>query len=278
MHFEVRLIQTYRLLFTFGLMRGIKIIFWTLWRIWFYILMAIPILIMFPFLVASILTESGYPYFFKMARIWAKFILFGMGFRYTIDKEQDMEYRKSYMIVANHTSMTDIMLMLAITRNPFVFVGKKELAKIPLFGFFYKRTCILVDRSSSKSRMQVFDRAQKRINEGLSICIFPEGGVPDDESVLLDTFKDGAFRLALEHKIPIAPITFGDNKKRFSYTFFSGSPGLMRVKMHSHVATDNESMDRKFIREEVREIIYTQLLEYESVYVKNDNLFQNIDQ
>ena len=105
-------------------MRGIKIIFWTLWRIWFYILMAIPILIMFPFLVASILTESGYPYFFKMARIWAKFILFGMGFRYTIDKEQDMEYRKSYMIVANHTSMTDIMLMLAITRNPFVFVGK----------------------------------------------------------------------------------------------------------------------------------------------------------
>ena len=259
-------------------MRGIKIIFWTLWRIWFYILMAIPILIMFPFLVASILTESGYPYFFKMARIWAKFILFGMGFRYKIDKEQDMEYCKSYMIVANHTSMTDIMLMLAITRNPFVFVGKKELAKIPLFGFFYKRTCILVDRSSSKSRMQVFDRAQKRINEGLSICIFPEGGVPDDESVLLDTFKDGAFRLALEHKIPIAPITFGDNKKRFSYTFFSGSPGLMRVKMHSHVATDNESMDRKFIREEVREIIYTQLLEYESVYVKNDNLFQNIDQ
>jgi 1-acyl-sn-glycerol-3-phosphate acyltransferase len=37
----------------------------------------------------------------------------------------------------------------------------------------------------------------------LSICIFPEGGVPDDESILLDTFKDGAFRLAIEHQIPI---------------------------------------------------------------------------
>ena len=278
MNYAVRLIQTYRLLFTFGTMTGIKIIFFFLLRIWFYILMAIPILIMFPFLVASILTESGYPYFFKMARIWAKFILFGMGFRYKIVKEQDMEYRKSYMIVANHTSMTDIMLMLAITRNPFVFVGKKELAKIPLFGFFYKRTCILVDRSSSKSRMQVFERAQQRINQGLSICIFPEGGVPDDESLLLDTFKDGAFRLALEHKIPIAPVTFGDNKRRFSYTFFSGSPGLMRVKMHSHVATDNESLDRKTIREEVREVIYTQLLEYESLTIKNDSLFQSIDQ
>ena len=244
-------------------MRGIKIIFWTLWRIWFYILMAIPILIMFPFLVASILTESGYPYFFKMARIWAKFILFGMGFRYKIVKEQDMEYCKSYMIVANPTSMTDIMLMLAITRNPFVFVGKKELAKIPLFGFFYKRTCILVDRSSSKSRMQVFERAQARLNRGLSICIFPEGGVPDDESVLLDEFKDGAFRLALNHHIPIVPLAFADNKKRFSYTFFSGSPGIMRVKIHEPIPTQGKEMnDKKEIKDATRTVIYHQLLKF----------------
>ena len=144
-------------------------------------------------------------------------------------------------------------------------MGKKELSKIPLFGFFYKRTCILVDRSSSKSRMEVFNRAQKRINQGLSICIFPEGGVPDDESVVLDTFKDGAFRLAIEHEIPIVPITFADNKKRFSYTFFSGSPGIMRVKMHSHIETLGKTgVDRKEIREEVREIIYNQLIAFDA--------------
>ncbi|WP_348811969.1 lysophospholipid acyltransferase family protein [Flavobacterium maritimum] len=245
-------------------MRGIKIIFWIVWRIWFYVLMAIPILIMLPFLVASILTESGYPYFFKMARIWAKFILFGMGFYYKIDKAQELEPHKSYMIVANHTSMVDIMLMLAVVKNPFVFVGKQELAKIPLFGFFYKRTCILVDRSCSKSRMKVFKSAQKRIDRGLSVCIFPEGGVPDDESILLDTFKDGAFRLAVDHQIAIVPITFGDNKKRFSYTFFSGSPGLMRVKIHSHVETSGKTGEnRKEIREEVHGIIYSQLVEFE---------------
>jgi len=260
-------------------MRGLKIIFWVLWRVWFYILMAIPILIMFPFLVLSILTESGYPYFFKMARIWAKFILFGMGFHYKIDKSQEMEYRKSYMIVANHTSMADIMLMLALTRNPFVFVGKQELSKIPLFGFFYKKTCILVDRSSSRSRMEVFNRAQKRINQGLSICIFPEGGVPDDESVLLDTFKDGAFRLAIEHEIPIVPITFADNKRRFSYTFFSGSPGIMRVKMHQHIATLGKTgTDRKEIREEVREIIYNQLVAYDVDPIKSYSRFQSTNQ
>jgi 1-acyl-sn-glycerol-3-phosphate acyltransferase len=245
-------------------MRGIKIIFWIVWRIWFYVLMAIPILLMLPFLVASILTESGYPYFFKMARIWAKFILFGMGFYYKIDKAQELEPHKSYMIVANHTSMVDIMLMLAVIKNPFVFVGKQELAKIPLFGFFYKRTCILVDRSCSKSRMKVFKSAQKRIDRGLSVCIFPEGGVPDDESILLDTFKDGAFRLAVDHQIAIVPITFGDNKKRFSYTFFSGSPGVMRVKMHSHVETSGKTGEnRKEIREAVHGIIYSQLVEFE---------------
>ncbi|MFV8441324.1 lysophospholipid acyltransferase family protein [Flavobacterium sp. LB2P44] len=251
-------------------MRGLKIIFWALWRVWFYILMTIPIVVMFPFLILSILTESGYPYFFKMARIWAKFILFGMGFYYKIDKSQEMKYQKSYMIVANHTSMADIMLMLALTRNPFVFVGKKELSKIPLFGFFYKRTCILVDRNCSKSKMEVFNRAQKRINQGLSICIFPEGGVPDDESILLDTFKDGAFRLAIEHEIPIVPITFADNKKRFPYTFFSGSPGIMRVKMHSHIETLGKTgVHRKEIREEVRGIIYNQLIAYDSIPIKS---------
>lgn len=167
------------------------------------------------------------------------------------------------MIVANHTSMTDIMLMLVVIKNPFVFVGKQELAKIPLFGFFYKRTCILVDRGSSKSRLEVFNQAQKRINNGLSVCIFPEGGVPDDESIILDTFKDGAFRLALDHQIPIVPVTFADNKKRFSFTFFSGSPGIMRVHVSKIVNTFGKtSLDRKDIREEIRAIILKKLNDF----------------
>ncbi len=184
---------------------------------------------------------------------------FGMGFRTKVTFDQEIEEGKSYMFVANHTSMTDIMLMLSIAKNPFVFVGKKELSKIPLFGFFYKRTCILVDRSSSKSRMEVFQRAQKRISQGLSICIFPEGGVPD-ESILLDEFKDGAFRLALEHELPIVPMTFYDNKRLFSYTFFSGSPGLMRAKVHRFFETKNQNPEyKKTLKEEVRNVILAEL-------------------
>jgi 1-acyl-sn-glycerol-3-phosphate acyltransferase len=256
-------------------MRGLKIIFWTLYRVWFCILMTIPIFVMFPFLVVSIVSEKGYPYFFRMARIWAKFVLFGMGFYYKIEKNQALEADKSYVIVANHSSMADIMLMLVVVKNPFVFVGKQELAKVPLFGFFYKRTCILVDRGSSKSRLEVFNQAQNRINRGLSVCIFPEGQIPDDVSIVLDTFKDGAFRLAIEHQIPILPITFGDNKTRFSDAFLSGSPGVMRVMIHQQVDTFSKTVvDRKLIREEVRDIVYSQLLEYEKMDIKKKYRFK----
>lgn len=246
---------------TFGRMRILKGIFWILWRVWFYILIALPIIVMFPFLFVSILREKWYPYFFIMARIWAKFILYGMGFYYKVEADQELKPHESYVFIANHTSMTDIMLMLAVVRNPFVFVGKKELAKIPLFGFFYKRTSIMVDRGSQKSRMEVFERAQRRLHQGLSICIFPEGGVPD-ESIVLDEFKDGAFRMALEHQIPIVPLTFADNKKRLSYTFFSGSPGVMRVKIHPFIETKGRPADKKEIkelRETAWETIHNQL-------------------
>lgn len=166
------------------------------------------------------------------------------------------------MLVANHTSMTDIMLMLVAVKNPFVFVGKKELVKIPLFGYFYKRTCILVDRGNQKSRKEVFERAQRRLNNGTSICIFPEGGVPDDHSIVLDTFKDGAFRLAIDHQIPIVPLVFYDNKKRFPYIFTEGSPGKMRVKMKSFIPTAGlTQIDKKEIREKTRAVFLEELQE-----------------
>jgi 1-acyl-sn-glycerol-3-phosphate acyltransferase len=241
-------------------MKLLKYPFWLLYRIWFYLLVLLPIIVLFPLILFTILSEKTYPLFFKIARLWARVILIGMGFRYSIKGTENFEEGKSYMLVANHTSMTDIMLMLlAVKNHPFVFVGKKELVNIPIFGFIYKRVCILVDRENSKSRFAVFERAQNRIQQGLSICIFPEGGVPD-ESILLDEFKDGAFRIAIEHQLTIIPLTFYDNKKRFSYTFFSGSPGKMRAKIHPPIETIGKTMDDKLhLKQQVRDIILTEL-------------------
>ena len=184
-----------------------------------------------------------------------------MGFRVKIETEQQVEKSKSYMFCANHTSIIDVLLMLVVVKNPFVFVGKAELSKLPIFGFFYKRTCILVDRGNPKSRKAVFVEAERRLKLGLSVCIFPEGIVPDDESIVLDQFKNGAFILALEHQIPIVPMTFYDCKKRFSYTFFSGTPGSIRVKIHQFIETENLKVsDKKEVNRKTFNVIYDELI------------------
>ncbi|HKL35870.1 MAG TPA: lysophospholipid acyltransferase family protein [Salegentibacter sp.] len=173
---------------------------------------------------------------------------------------QQLDPKKNYMLVANHTSMIDIMMMLVIIKQPFIFVGKKELAKIPVFGFFYRKTNITVDRSCAKSKQDVVTEARRRLDMGESICIFPEGGVPDDRSMVLDSFKDGAFRLAIAHQIPIVPITFYDNKKRFSYKFVSGAPGKLRVKIHEFITTKGiQTADRKNLRNQTRQVIFEEL-------------------
>ena len=84
--------------------------------------------------------------------------------------------------------------------------------------------------------------------------------VPDDESIVLDDFKDGAFRLAIEHQIPLVPMTFHDTKKRFSYTFFSGAPGKLRVKIHQFLPTRNLNLEnRRELKEKTWNIIYQEL-------------------
>lgn len=242
----------------------IKYILYAVWRTWFYLLMLLMILIMLPLLLISISSDRLYNMYFMLSRLWGKVVLYGTGFYPSVITEEKIDKRKSYMFIANHTSMTDIMLILTVVKNPFVFIGKKELARFPVFGFFYKRTCILVDRSSAKSRQEAFKAAQEKLRKGASICIFPEGGVPEGD-ILLDEFKDGAFRLAIEHKIPVVPITFADNKKRFPYHFTSGGPGKMRVKIHRFLETKTLTLsDRKKLKAEARAVIYDQLLAFQN--------------
>lgn len=250
---------------TFGLMKNLIFNFLRIfWRLWFYILFTGLIVIGSPILLIVTAKESWYPIFFRFARFWARLILIGMGLKVRKTTLQKIKKGKSYMFIANHTSMIDIMLMLVVAKNPFVFVGKAELAKIPVFGFFYKRTCILVDRGNAQSRRKVFKEAQRRINTGLSICIFPEGLVPDDESIVLDVFKGGAFKLAIEHNLPIVLMSFYDCKKRFSYTFFSGSPGFLRVKIHPFMETKNLVLtDMKTLKNEAHELLYNDLVSHQ---------------
>jgi 1-acyl-sn-glycerol-3-phosphate acyltransferase len=241
-------------------MKLIKYIAILIWRIWFYAWTVGTVIFAFPLLLITTSKESWYPWFYKIAHAWGKTLLFVMGFKANIISEQETDPNKSYMFIANHTSMIDIMLMLAVVKKPMVFVGKKEVRNIPFLGYVFKRSSILVDRSNPESRKAVFGEAQRRLNMGRSICIFPEGLVPE-ESVILSEFKNGAFNLAIEHQIPIVPMTFYDCKKRFSYTFFSGSTGGLRVKTHKFIETKGLTLeDRDSLKKQTYNLIYNELI------------------
>jgi len=251
-------------------MKIFKYLFYIFWRGWFYGWLLLSIIAIFPILLIVTSSEKLYPVFFKIAQAWANTLLFVMGFKVDLIEDELVDDTKSYMFCPNHTSMIDIMVMLSIAKNPFVFVGKKELTKIPVFGFFYKRTCIIVDRGNSKSRLAVFDEARRRLCDGLDVCIFPEGLVPYDESVVLSDFKNGAFRLAIEHQIPIVPITMYDCKKLFSYTFFSGGPGKLRVKVHHFINTTGATLkNNNIIKKQTFDLIYNELNEDLKTQLKN---------
>ena len=247
------------------MIKAIKVFFIAVWNVWFYVLGFIGIVITLPFLIIFSIKESFYPYFYWVARnIWSNIIMYGMGFYPEIKFKQHIKKGKSYMLVSNHKSMIDIMLMLSLSKDPIVFVGKKELEKNPLFGYFYRRVCILVDRSSPESRKEVYTKAIKRLDTGISVCIFPEGGVPDP-SVILDKFKNGAFSLAIQFQIPIVPITFLDCEKKFPYFFaynhFYGSPGKLRANVHEFIETKGLNQENKeFLKEKVYDILHKDLL------------------
>lgn len=227
---------------------------------------------MIPFLLVLTAKESYYGTFWKMVRAWSFVLVYGMGFRIKVEAEQLLEKGKSYMFCPNHASLMDPFVLIVLSKNPIVFVGKKELVKIPIFGFFYKRVVIMVDRSSHKSRKEVYERARKKLSRGVSIVIFPEGGVPDDH-VILGPFKNGAFSLAIEHEIPIVPQTYYDNKRLFSWDVLRGGMGTLRIKQHRFIETkDLSNKDMKWLRDQTFDVLYNELSKDE-LYMKDTAQF-----
>ncbi len=249
-------------------MKSIKIPLLLIWRLWFYILICITILLMSPFLMVLTSKEQYYPAFWKLIRGWSYLLVYGMGFR--IDKQMDqvIDRTKSYVFCPNHASLMDPFVLIILSKNPIVFVGKKELVKIPIFGFFYKRVVIMVDRSNPVSRKRVYEMAKKRLQSGTSIGVFPEGLVPKYD-VILSPFKDGAFSLAIEHQIPIVPQTYYDCKRLFSWDFFSGGTGTFRVRQHQFIETKGlKPKDLTILKEKTFQVLYNELSS-DALYMKD---------
>ena len=254
----------------FDSMKYLKIPFLLIWRLWFYLLMIVTILVMSPLLLVFTFKESHYHIFWRIARILSKVLIYGMGFRLNTQFDEELEPNKSYMFCPNHTSLMDPFVLIAISKNPIVFVGKQELVKIPVFGFFYKRVVIMVDRNNPESRRRVFSMAKKRLQNGVSMAIFPEGLVPE-ENVVLAPFKKGAFSLAIEFDMPIVPQVYYDSKRLFSWDVFKGGFGTLRVHQHPFIITKGLSIsDVNNLKDKTFNIIYNDLVS-DKKYMKDTN-------
>jgi len=226
-----------------------------LWRAWFYIVAGIPVLILFPFLVLILLLPNAYPIVFWIARnIWAPIILTGCGFYTKVRYAKPLPTGTSYVLVANHTSYIDPFVMLRVSKNPFVFVGKKELVNIPFFGYIYKRAAIMVDRSDKKSRWAVYGRADQQLDKGFSICIFPEVSYEDD-TIFLNPFKRGAFKIAIDHQLPVVPMVFYDCKRKHPWYPNFGYPGELRVQTYPEIYPPKDMEEIFPFQEKVRDVI-----------------------
>ncbi len=137
-------------------------------------------------------------------------------------------YNRSYIYTANHGTWLDAALFYMSIPPRFRPLGKIELRKIPLFGFIYRNACVMVDRGSTEGRAKSVRILKKYLRMKTSIAIFPEGTFNETDQPLKD-FYDGAFRLALEHHVPIIPVLYPDAVKRMHPTgWLPFTPGVNR--------------------------------------------------
>lgn len=235
-----------------------------LWRLWFIVINMVLVPLCGIGSVPFLFREKYYPLAYRLHRLWGIGNLWLMGIAYKVKKETRLNKDQTYIILSNHTSVMDIMLLYAlISRHAMVFIGKAELSKIPVFGYVYRKSNILVDRKSPISGIHALKEAKIKIDSGRSICIFPEGGVPKTSNILA-RFKDGAFALAIEKQIPLVLFSVYGMKQRFPYNFFKGGPGRIYVHRHAPISTEGMSLsDKEALKKKCHGLIEDKLKDFE---------------
>ncbi len=137
--------------------------------------------------------------------IWARIWAFLNGVKLIIRGKENLQNNQSYIFVINHGSTADIVIAAAAMTYRYRPLGKKELMEIPLMGYMFKKSVVLVDRSDAESRKKSLERMKNLIHQNISVLIAPEG-TRNRTKEPLQPFKEGAFRLAIECQLPIVPV------------------------------------------------------------------------
>jgi 1-acyl-sn-glycerol-3-phosphate acyltransferase len=163
-----------------------------------------------------------------------------------------IDRKKAYIYISNHTSFLDLPGICMAIKGQFRPLAKKELLKLPVFGWIARVTCVVVDRSSNESRRKSMQHLKDVLSLGISILIFPEG-TQNRTKETLQPFYDGAFRIAVETQQPILPmVVIGAGKLMPPGRFFI-QQGRIKIVMGEEIPTTGLKLaDVPELKEKVR--------------------------
>ena len=165
---------------------------------------------------------------------------------------EHIEKQQSYVIVANHQSLYDIVTLYGWLGIDFRWVMKKELRKVPALGAACEKLGhIFIDRSHSKKAVQSLEEAKRTVTGGTSVIFFPEG--TRSKTGKLGVFKKGAFKMACELGLPVLPVTVNGTReilKTQSVVLFPG-----RATLTVHPAVPSEGKTERELLNEVRSVM-----------------------
>ncbi len=201
------------------------------------------------------LGRVGYFFLFIWSWIFSKLTFI----RYEFYGREKIDRKKAYIYVSNHTSFLDLPGIRMIIPGQFRPLAKKELLKIPIFGWIARSATVIVDRSSSQSRKKSMDRLKQILLDGISILIFVEG-TQNRSKDLLQPFHDGAFRIAVDTQQPILPMVVKGAGLLMPPGTINLKPGVIRIYVGDEIRTaglDTDSINS--LKEKTRAVMLQML-------------------
>ena len=161
--------------------------------------------ILAPLVILSGILFKGGPAYVLM-RTWGWAVSKFMGLTFSIHGTEKVVPGTSYIVTPNHQSHADILALVVMLPVRFRWVIKKELLKIPLFGWALGSTgAISLDRSNREESVKRLQEGTSTLHGGWSVLIYPEGTRTSDG--MIQNFKKGPFMMAVQSGIPILPVT-----------------------------------------------------------------------
>ena len=143
----------------------------------------------------------------RVAKFWSAWMICSTGIKYKVLGIDNLDQSGQYVYISNHESALDILFGIIAIPSKIIFLAKKELCSIPLFGWAMKAAgMIKIDRQNPEiAKLTVDNAVNTLINSKFSTLIYPEGTRSDSQNLL--PFKKGGFILAIRAKLDIVPLT-----------------------------------------------------------------------